>query len=144
LLPALSQAKEAARRISCLNNLRQLSLSRGFDADDSESAYPLRTAGIRWPSRLQGSFRDVRVLRCPTDVGKTRPPTPPATGLGDTNKYPADVAPRSYIINGWNDYFKDSLSEADFSAYMAGQYMIPLTEPALLQTSVTSDFCENN
>jgi hypothetical protein len=26
--------------------------------------------------------------------------------------------PRSYIINGWNDYFKSTLSDADFQKYM--------------------------
>ena len=68
LLPALSRAKEAARRISCLNNLRQINLSLRLYTDDnngyllprsSKSLAPAFTGGIplcshfglpqRWP-----------------------------------------------------------------------------------------------
>ena len=34
LLPGLTQARESARRVQCLNNLRQLSLHRRLYEDD--------------------------------------------------------------------------------------------------------------
>src|SRR5436305_1348286 len=72
LLPALARAKEAGNRISCVNNLRQLSISLSLYSGDNNGKYPPRSGGVtvedpRWPGRLQKSFSDIRILRCPTD-----------------------------------------------------------------------------
>jgi len=40
LLPALSRAQEAARRISCANNLRQIGLAMQMYSDESDGMYP--------------------------------------------------------------------------------------------------------
>jgi prepilin-type N-terminal cleavage/methylation domain-containing protein/prepilin-type processing-associated H-X9-DG protein len=106
LLPALGRAKETGRRISCVNNLRQFALSVTIYADDNEGLHPPRTMGPRWPERLRPIYGDLRLLRCPSDG-----PPPPRTGDNRTNEFPADATPRSYIINGWNDYFQDMLRE---------------------------------
>jgi prepilin-type N-terminal cleavage/methylation domain-containing protein/prepilin-type processing-associated H-X9-DG protein len=140
LLPALSQAKEAGRRIACLNNLRQLAISLRVYADDNEGGYPLRTASARWPSRLQPNFKDVRVLRCPSELRNGT--NAPATGTGDASENQADTSPRSYIFNGWNDYFKETLGPEDFSRYMGGQFTTPLNETAIQQPSETVEFGE--
>jgi prepilin-type N-terminal cleavage/methylation domain-containing protein/prepilin-type processing-associated H-X9-DG protein len=123
LLPALARAKEAGRRISCVNNLKQLNLSVIMYADDNNGYFPRRDTQKRWPNALRESFRDLRILRCPSDLGKA------ATGGTVTNT--ADAAPRSYIINGWNDYFKAHLSDAEFATFMGGAY-----QGSMLQTSV--------
>jgi len=65
------------------------------------------------------TYKTVNILLCPTDNMN------PQTLGTDTNDYPADCASRSYMINGWNDYFFQTLSTADFNTYMNG----------------TSDFC---
>jgi len=116
LLPALARAKESAFRMQCTNNLKQLSLSATMYADDSEGLLPPRTNNWRWPTLLQPEYRSSNVLVCPTDAKRGTPPT----DTGSTTLL--DRMPRSYIINGWNDYFYNTLSAADFALYMNATY----------------------
>ena len=140
LLPALAGAKEAGRRISCLNDLRQLGIAMRLYADDNDGGFTLRSGNHRWPSALQDNYKDVRILRCPSD----RETLKKAGGLNDTNKLAGDTAPRSYIINGWNDYFDATLSKEDFAKYMSAQYYIPLNEQAVRLPSETILFGEKS
>jgi prepilin-type N-terminal cleavage/methylation domain-containing protein/prepilin-type processing-associated H-X9-DG protein len=105
LLPSLARAKESGRRISCVNNLRQLAISLTMYAGDNRGFYPPRTGGgtaaapdPRWPGRLRTYYRDLAVQVCPSDG-------PPAPATITTSVNQADASPRTYIINGWNDYF---------------------------------------
>ena len=100
LLPALARAKEAGKRIACVNNLRQLDLAATMYLDDNNGNYPARTVRGRWPSQLRDGYKDARILKCPSDV-----PNPASNG-SDAINYPFDSTNRSYIINGWNDYFE--------------------------------------
>ena len=109
LLPVLSRAKEAGRRIACLNNLRQLSIASKMYVDDSQGAYPPRSDTDRWPNQFYRYYQNVNSLLCPTDVAI--PPDPPATYGDSPSNNVADAAPRSYLINGWNDYFDDQLGD---------------------------------
>src|SRR5438034_10601024 len=68
LLPALSQAKESARRISCLNRLRQLGLSLRLYADDNDGKFTPRTSVNRWPTLLRDSYKSLSILKCPSDA----------------------------------------------------------------------------
>lgn len=126
LLPALGRAREKARSMSCLNNLRQLGLSMVFYADDHRGNFPARVSNNRWPTQLRPYYRTLALLKCPNDVRKA-----PARQSTDP-KFPADDALRSYIINGWNDYFMVTLKMGDLGA--AEGRAVPesaIREPAL-------------
>jgi prepilin-type N-terminal cleavage/methylation domain-containing protein len=110
LLPSLGKAKESAKRISCVNNLRQLGLSSTLYTGENGGLYPERNSGPRWCDRLLPTYRSVQVLVCPSDIaegGKNKPATPETR----TNLV-ADSAPRTYIINGWNDWHEQQMTAA--------------------------------
>jgi prepilin-type N-terminal cleavage/methylation domain-containing protein len=108
LLPALARAKEAANRIKCVNNLKQLDLSGKLYADDNDGMGPPRaTNGApRWPMLLVPFYQNTNLLVCPTDAQRGQPQT------DSSSAFPADRANRSFLINGWNDYFGDALTAA--------------------------------
>jgi prepilin-type N-terminal cleavage/methylation domain-containing protein/prepilin-type processing-associated H-X9-DG protein len=136
LLPALGRAKETARKISCANNLHQLGVSLHVYVDESDGRYPPRVRQNRWPTLLRDTYRDLNVLRCPSD-GPT-----PATGVSNTNLWPADAAPRSYIINGWNDYFEANPDV--WQEYRNGNSTMALKENIILEPSQTIAFGEKD
>lgn len=105
LLPALGRAKARAQVTFCQNNERQLALALTLYAHDHRGMFPPRADQNRWPTQLQPGYQDVRVLLCPNDAtNRTRRAADPGT------RPPApDAAPRSFIINGWNDYFQEVL-----------------------------------
>ena len=113
LLPALAKAKESAKRITCVNDLRQLGMSVTMYADDHEGLYPARggawdslvgkpkaaASSNYWPLQLQAYYVDTKVLYCPSDVLE-----PKNNGKGSA--FAALDAKRSYLFNGFNDYYK--------------------------------------
>jgi prepilin-type N-terminal cleavage/methylation domain-containing protein/prepilin-type processing-associated H-X9-DG protein len=107
LLPALARAKESANRIKCVNNLKQINTSLKLYADDSNDYYPPRTNQYRWPTLLKEYYHTTNLLVCPTDALRG----PPATDFSSPT--PEDRANRSYLINGWNDYFTNGLMVAN-------------------------------
>ena len=137
LLPALARAKGAANRIKCANNLKQIETALKIYTDDSDGLSTPRTNSYRWPTLLQEYYHNTNLLVCPTDLLLGVP-------LTDTSSpTEADRAARSYLINGWNDYFFNNLSGADFGTYMSGRYpRSSLKENAVLKASDTVMFGE--
>ncbi len=125
LLPALSNAKETARRITCVNHLKQLGLAFTMYADENEGQFPARQQPY-WMTRLQPYYQDLRLLVCPSDA---------QFAITATNT--PDTAPRSYLVNGWNDWFEANLSATNFNAYMNHQWPEGMRETAVREPSDT-------
>jgi prepilin-type N-terminal cleavage/methylation domain-containing protein/prepilin-type processing-associated H-X9-DG protein len=101
LLPALTRAKLAARRIVCVNHLKQLNLATAMYVGDFAGFYPSSNSTNRWPEALRANYENLSLLVCPDDGS--------ISGLA-SNTMSADAAPRSFLLNGWTDYF-DSLPQ---------------------------------
>jgi prepilin-type N-terminal cleavage/methylation domain-containing protein len=80
LLPSLARAKEKAKSIACVNNLRQLGLATAMYADDHNDLLPGSQDTIQynppipsWLATLR-NYCSTNVYRCPSD--KVPPPRP--------------------------------------------------------------------
>ncbi len=120
LLPALGRAKEMARRTQCLNHTRQLGLSHVLYGDDYNGFYPPRASRNRWPTQLLPYYREIKLLKCPSDNQKPLASSNRPNRLIDIHP---DEALRSYIINGWNDYFEQVLGNRFSMSVIAGKSM---------------------
>jgi hypothetical protein len=81
---------------------------------DSQGAYPPRDNNSRWPDRFYDSYgKNIKLLLCPTDISVLS--SPETVGSSPSNNV-ADASPRSYFINGWNDYFATQFDTTDWDA----------------------------
>ena len=124
LMPALQRAQWAGKRIACLSNLHQFGIALRIYIDDNHAQFPRRSSYPgSWPQQLYNDYGgNAKLLRCPSD-GRN-----PMTWGADPTNYPGDSAPRSYIINGLNDYFADAFGVTDFSALESLMYTKTMRE----------------
>lgn len=107
LLPALAQAKERGRRAVCAQNLHQLGLALMLYASDNHDTLPLpQRASGHWPEQLRRNYSSLRLLICPSDAGTVAARLPPRLTS-------ADLAPRSYLVNAFADYYASLSGQSD-------------------------------
>ncbi|MBM3847782.1 MAG: prepilin-type N-terminal cleavage/methylation domain-containing protein [Verrucomicrobia bacterium] len=134
-LPALSRAKEMGRRAGCMNNSRQLGLAALLYLDDNEGLYPARSSTNNWTSRLFPYYQTVKILKCPSDKVSD-------VGLVQNTPETAPNAARTYILNGWDDYFKTTLSAQDWAAFLDHRYPLGMPESYVKYPAATIMFGE--
>lgn len=132
LLPSIARAKAKANQTSCLNNMRQLTLSATLYATDHEDEFPARRPLTNaWPVKLKPYYSSWQIIACPSDH------------FGVAGLFANDTNPkRSYLINGFNDYFKVSLSPGDYRAFQQWRYAHGMKVAALPRPSETILFGE--
>jgi prepilin-type N-terminal cleavage/methylation domain-containing protein/prepilin-type processing-associated H-X9-DG protein len=129
ILPVLGRAKQTSLRIACSNNLRQLGLAAQVYLGDSQNIYPPRSNTDRWPDKFYDSYgHKVQILLCPSETTNA----PLTVGSSPSNNV-ADASSRSYLINGWNDYFQSVLSPSDWASYQGGTYPQGLKQSVIMQ-----------
>ena len=72
LFPVFSQARENARRSSCLNNMKQIGLGMLQYLQDADDVYPPHYNGPqKWPQMLDPYVKNDQVYQCPDRPGFT-------------------------------------------------------------------------
>ncbi|WP_309708539.1 DUF1559 domain-containing protein [Armatimonas sp.] len=97
LFPVFAQAREKARSISCLSNMKQLGTAFMMYTQDYDETFPI---GVQedwnngWPTTVQPYVKSLGVFRCPDDGDLTQP---------DWTAGWAGV-PISYATNGYQNW----------------------------------------
>lgn len=123
IFPAISQTKGRGHRVQCASNLGQLSLALMMYADESDDEYPRRATSSKsnWLAVLRPYYIDTKILRC-----RIEDPSVPA----------------SYLLNSFNDWFRENLSPWDYITYESWRWPHGLKTGAIKDPSGTIVFGE--
>ena len=140
LLPSLSAAKGAAKRIACLNQEKQIALALHMYAGDHQGHFPPRIQTNRWCTTLLTYYQDLKLLKCPSDTGAKG-----TTNIGGIGARVAESAPRTYVINGFNDFYRHMVGNAQMADFRRqGNGEIVIREGDIPEPSATIAFGERD
>jgi prepilin-type N-terminal cleavage/methylation domain-containing protein/prepilin-type processing-associated H-X9-DG protein len=92
LFPVFAKARESARSISCVSNVRQLGMAFTQYFADYDEQFPFVKGVSPWTDTLQPYIRNTKMLRCPSDTSTNWDvPLPGQTSVRKT----------SYTLNGY-------------------------------------------
>ena len=132
MMPSIARAKMKANQVSCLNKMRQLTLAATMYVNDHDDELPARRIPTNaWPHKLKPYFVNWQILACPSDR------------FGIVGLVADDTNPnRSYLINGFNDWFKLNLSPGDYKLFQQWRYPHGMKLDAIRRPSETVLFGE--
>ena len=140
LLPSLAAAKGSAQRIACLNHEKQLGLALHLYAGDHAGKFPPRLLTNRWCTTLRPYYQDLKILKCPVDSGAKG-----STNIPGTGDRVAEFAPRTYIINGFNDFYRRRVGAAQMPEFRTqGNGEVVIGENDIPEPSQTITFGERD
>ena len=144
LLPALSRAKLSGLRISCIDNLHQLSLARRMFTDDNQGKYILSTATESSVDKAVETGNN-KVLLCPAALKRLTPAVNNNAGWGTADTPYASSSPQgnsqaptipgSYAINGWLSVSHDPVNPMTASFFQKESAVLaPASTPLFLDS----------
>ncbi len=170
LLPALNKAKDTARAVLCVSNLKQVGLSNALYADDNNGCYmtgclqyvvPGSDNWQWWPLLMKEYIKDDRAMQCPSVVDQ---PTGINNGPNIDDKLPklsyglnfksfgftqASVVRISDLANRNASaeliMFADASTVPEFrnGMFVEYGYPYPLAAPKWFQTEARHNLCVN-
>jgi prepilin-type N-terminal cleavage/methylation domain-containing protein/prepilin-type processing-associated H-X9-DG protein len=129
LFPVFAQAREKARAISCLSNMKQLGLAeRMYLQDNDDSFHELIPGGMNnlagdvgepsmWMGVLQPYIKNTQVFRCPDSVI-------PAVDITYAKRYTPSIGMNSYLGAYFNWYWDAILKQPEIGGRFTSETLV--------------------
>jgi len=134
LFPVFAQAREKARAITCVSNLKQMGLAFEMYSQDADEQYPAGVSwyfpgGNGWAGQLYPYVKSTRVYQCPDDSTPTTSFV--SYGYNSNNTLPTGTTVSAYPISKYNSPDKTVLLfEVQGNYFAAGDTSWSVSWPA--------------